>query len=163
MWWHGLRCVAIKTGTRGERVMWKRRSCHDWWSEAGWGASFLFFFSIPIQLQSEAVEAVKHCLAHLHTQIHTNHKKCTSGQTKWTRKKYPWIKVNLCRKWLNASKWNVPFCTKLYSCIYKNHEPRGCWEFKVMEPVTWSGVAHSGSDHFPNRNMVGKGSITSHC
>lgn len=27
----------------------------------------------------------------------------------------------------------------------------------------WCGDAHSGSGHFPGRNMVGKGSITSHC
>lgn len=36
-------------------------------------------------------------------------------------------------------------------------------ECKVMEQFMWGGVAHSGSGHSPNRNMVRKGSITSHC
>lgn len=166
MWWHGLRCVAIKMGTRGERVMWKRRSCHDWWSETGWGASFSFFpppdsHSTPIwggegRRGSEALPR--------------SHKlqKRMSGQTKWTWK-VVLNKGKLVQKCMksqtaaNGFKLNhSTFCTPLWMCIWntlpqrlpqvhRDGADRVVWELPTQVQAT-----------FPTE-VFAKGSITSHC
>lgn len=60
------------------RVMWKRRSCHRWWSEMGWGVFFFFCSPISIQLLSPAVKRNKRTRAHTCT---SQHKHAWSPQT----------------------------------------------------------------------------------
>lgn len=145
--------------------MWKRRSCHDWWSETDWGASFL---PPPFNSNTRQWRPQRQWSIGSHKRTHTT--KTHEWSNKMNLEKWCWTEPNVCRmanlcgknvqrrrEWLMASNWITAFSADYYTWVHKKHAPRGWCECIVMRQAMWCGHAHSSSGHFPSRNMVGKG------
>lgn len=150
MWWHGLGCVAIKMGTSDveETLSWLMEwngwcaSFHlsplDWHSTAIWGRGGSE--ASPCLILRKMQEMVKQY--DLGTGVNpTKHREHIDAQTVAKYKHYDAIAM------LNSIT------------AYIKHGPRGWCE--CMRPALCCGLAYSSSSHFPGKNVVGKGSITS--